>query len=553
MDAVPTVPLPGNGIRRIAADSAIGSMWTMVSRITGLARVVVVAAVLGPTHFADLYQATNQLPTLAFELLTGGLFVSLIVPALVRHVDTGRSEAVQRLAGRFLTLTMVTAIVAVALPVLAAPAVLGLLTAGVPDTAPAPSPGAAWLLLGLLMLQVPLYLLASLAAAVQNAHGRFALAAAAPSAENIGIVAVLAAYAAAFGTGAESGRGFPEVALLGAGTTGAVLLHVAVQWCGARRCGVRLVPRSGSRRDPEVREVLRLVTPSLGYAAATVARYVCVLVVAGAVPGGVVAVTIAYAFYNLPVALVARPVAQAVLPALARAHHRGADADFTGTFRRTFGLVLFGTVPIGVGYVLLAEPLATMVAYGEMSGAQGRDLLRACLVGLGAGVVGEAAVVFGTQASFARRDGARPLRAVVLRAVVAVAAMLTALATLEGVALLTAVALSMAASDLLAGALLCTGIARSAPAGRPGPGDASWRGTVARPLVAAAVMALPVLLLLGGVDPPENQLQALGLVSVAGALGAAVYGLAQWVLRSPETAAIVGLVRTRGSAGARRD
>ncbi|UOY00206.1 murein biosynthesis integral membrane protein MurJ [Blastococcus sp. PRF04-17] len=547
MDRAPALAADGGDLRRVAANSAIGSLWTTVSRVTGLLRVVAVGAVLGPTFFANLYAAANQLPSLAFELLTGALLGSLVVPALVRHLDRGRPGAAEFMASSFLTLAVLAALAVVAVPILAGPLVLDLLTAGVPDEARAPGTGPAWLLLALLLLQVPLYLVAGMGAAVQHAHGRFGLAAAAPCAENLGIVAVLAVYAAVFGTGATAGQGTAEVALLGAGTTGAVLLHAAVQWEGARRCGVRLRPRFRGARDGEVRDLLRLVRPSLGYAAATTVRYLCVLVVTAAVPGGVVAFTMAYAFYNLPVALVARPVASATLPVLARAHHRGDDAAFAATFRRTASLVLLATLPAALWYVLLSGPLATAVAFGEMAGDTGRAALTACLVGLGIGVVGESAVVLGTQAGYARRNGTHPLRAVVLRAALAIAGMLAAALLLDGPALLVGVALSVAVSDLLAGALLWWWVGRPAGAA-PSPG--SWRGTVLRPVTAGLVSLAPMLGVMALIGNPASQAAAVGLVLAAGAVGLASYVAAHAVLRTPELRELTAAVRARRRGGA---
>ena len=475
------------------------------------------------------------------------------MPALVRHVDRSRPGAVEFLASSFLTLAVLAALAVLTLPILAGPLVLDLLTAGVPEDADGPDTRAAWLLLALLLLQVPLYLLAGMGAAVQNAHGRFALAAAAPVAENLGIVAVLGVYAAVFGSGDPGGQGLAEVALLGAGTTGAVLLHAAVQWEGARRCGVRLRPRVGGLRDGEVRDLLRLVRPSLGYAAATTVRYLCVLVVTASVPGGVVAFTMAYAFYNLPVALVARPVASATLPVLSRAHQRGDDAAFAETFARTASLVLLFTVPAALWYVLLSGPLATAVAFGEMAGAQGQATLAACLLGLGIGVVGESAVVLGTQAAYARRNGVHPLRAVVLRAGLAIAGMGAGAALFDGPALLVAVALSMAGSDLVAGALLWWWISRTGGGASASlPLGGTWRGTVLRPLAAGLLSLLPMLGVLALAGAPGSQLGAIALVVVAGTVGLLVYVLAHWILRSPELAQLSAAIRRRREGGGDR-
>ncbi|MBW8767324.1 MAG: hypothetical protein JF630_14215, partial [Geodermatophilales bacterium] len=138
---------PGTALRRIGTNSLVGSVWTLVSRVTGLGRSVVVAAVLGPTLFGDLYQQTNDLPSLMFELLTGSLFVSLIVPAVVRHLDGGSPVAAARLAGGFLTVSLVAVTAVTALVVAAGPLVLGLLSAGVPEGVHRADSAAAWLLL----------------------------------------------------------------------------------------------------------------------------------------------------------------------------------------------------------------------------------------------------------------------------------------------------------------------------------------------------------------------------------------------------------------------
>ena len=73
-----------------ARDTMTVAIWTMVSRVTGVARVIVIGAVLGPTFFGNSYQLTNVLPNLIFYgFLAGSLLSSLLVPALVRHIDAG--------------------------------------------------------------------------------------------------------------------------------------------------------------------------------------------------------------------------------------------------------------------------------------------------------------------------------------------------------------------------------------------------------------------------------------------------------------------------------
>ena len=86
--------------RGAVGDSLVVATWTSISRMTGFGRVAVTAAVLGPTYFGNTYQAANALPNIVYYgLLAGSLMSSLLVPALVVHIDGGRREACERVAG----------------------------------------------------------------------------------------------------------------------------------------------------------------------------------------------------------------------------------------------------------------------------------------------------------------------------------------------------------------------------------------------------------------------------------------------------------------------
>lgn len=91
--------VPSSGLAR---DSAVVAAWTLVSRATGLLRVMSVGAVLGPTFLANAYQSTQALPQVVYEVLTGSLFASLLVPPMVRAFDNRDPRGAARVAGGFL-------------------------------------------------------------------------------------------------------------------------------------------------------------------------------------------------------------------------------------------------------------------------------------------------------------------------------------------------------------------------------------------------------------------------------------------------------------------
>ena len=182
-----------------------------------------------------------------------------------------------------------------------------------------------------------------------NARRRFALAAGAPAIENIGTIAVLVATAVLYGTSQASPTCRPgKLLLLGLGSTGAVALHAATQWWGAKRAGVMLLPRPGWR-DPEVRVVVRRAFPALGQAGLAAIQTLTLLTVANRVPGGVVAFQIALNFYYLANNLGTTPVALSLMPRLARMHLDGDKTAFRDTLVRGLALGFFVTIPAAVG------------------------------------------------------------------------------------------------------------------------------------------------------------------------------------------------------------
>src|SRR5262249_54033972 len=116
------------------SDSLSVALWTAVSRFTGVLRGITIAAVLGVTYFANTYQFTNSLPNLIFYgLLAGSLFSSLLVPALVHHIDAGDGRAVTRTAGGLLGMAMIGMLAIVPVVAVLTPWLLRLGTIGASD------------------------------------------------------------------------------------------------------------------------------------------------------------------------------------------------------------------------------------------------------------------------------------------------------------------------------------------------------------------------------------------------------------------------------------
>jgi putative peptidoglycan lipid II flippase len=533
----------------VARGSVAVAGWTAVSRASGFVRIAVVAAVLGPTYLGNIFQVTNNLPNLAYMALTGALFSNLLVPSLVRHIDAGDRRRAEQVARAFLFVALAAFATVCGVVAIAAPLVLRLLSVGVPSATAAAAQRQAGLVLLLMFLpQLLLYAVVGTAEAVMNAHGRFALPAAAPALENAGIITTMVVTAAVYGTGERIATAGAALYLLGAGTTGAVAVHAAVQWWGARRAGVRLIP-GGGWRDPEIRAIVRRAVPSLGYSTMDVARPFGAMVVANRVPGGVVAFEFAYSFYLLPGALGARPVAVSLLPRLSRLFQVPDLRALRDELVRGAWLVALVAAPAALALATLAEPIARAVTFGQMATPRGQHLLAMTLYALGPGVVGYAALLLGTYASYARHDVRTPFQAMAARTGVAAVGMAVAFAVPAGAPALFALGLTISVADLAGGALLAVRLHRALPDG----GERLVRPLL-RTLAAATLMAVPALLLAHRLPAVLPGRWAAQLAMLAAAVvGIGCYLLLQRWWRAPELALLRALRpgRVRGVGDAR--
>ncbi len=530
-----------------ARDSMTVGLWTSIGRATGVVRVIVIGAVLGPTFFGNVYQLTNTLPNLIFYgFLAGSLLSSLLVPALVRYIDTGRPEETARVSGGFLGVAMVALLGAAPLAVLVLPFLIRLGALGDAGAGVADQMGQTRLLLILAVPQVFLYAVIASATAVSYAHRRYTLAAAAPAVENIGVIAVLGLVAAVYGVDHADAGGVPtgELLLLGIGSTAAVAVHAAVQWWGAHRFGVALRPRRGWR-DPEVRTVINRAGRSLVQSGLLAAQVLLVLVVATRVAGGTVAMQISFNFYHLPLALAAAPVALALLPRLARLEDRQERGDFADAFVRATSLAIFLVTPAAFGFVVLSDALARTIAAGQMGSEAGVALVSGSLAAISLGLIGETFFVVATQAAYSRGDAGTPLVSMGVQTVVCLLLAVPALLT-NGERVVILLGGAYAVASLVGGLHLFARVRRSS-----GPSQERLWPSMARVAGAVAVMVPVVLatsrLVAGTVDGRLGWVLAVLAGSLAGAVS---YGLVHLAMRSPELAWLVEGVRPRRRAGA---
>jgi peptidoglycan biosynthesis protein MviN/MurJ (putative lipid II flippase) len=513
--------MPEAPARSVARNSATVAAWTLVSRVTGLLRVVVIGAVLGPTWLANSFLATNTVPNLTYSVVAGPVLALVVVPALVNslvHRGPGASVLyLRRLSGLLIAWSSVAAL----LLVLVSPALAWVLTLGVPE----PQRGRAQLLtVGLLLLvaaQVVLYTVAALGAAAQQARERYALASAAPALENLGLMLTMAAVAVLHGPRPSvSDASFSVVVLLGAGATLSVALHAGVQVFGARRVGLSIRPATGWRHDEEVRAVADRLRRSIAVAALPAAGFFVLLALAATEPGGVLVFQIAYTIYVVPTALGARAVTTAVMPGMAAAVSLRDTARYAASWRQALSYTSMTGLPALCVLVVFSGAIAATLAAGELRSDDLIESLAVCTAILGVAQVAGGVHEVGRQALFADLDVRGPRLAGAVAFVVTVAGGTAALLLPDTIPLVTGLCLTVLLADMAAAATVVRRVQRKI---RPEPAvdGRSLCATVVATLSMLPVLSLGWLLAGENREPVRDLFIMLPTAAVATAVFAA--------------------------------
>ncbi len=393
------------GLLRSSAFVAVG---TGLSRVSGLARTIVVAYALGGALLASSYNLANTTPNIVYELILGGILSATLVPVIVERFDRHDDEAIDALAT---VITIVLAAVTV-LAVLAAPVFITFYTRfGVSDSEAAAQRSVALPLLFLFMPQIFFYGVSALWTALLNARRSFAVPAFAPVLNNVIVIAVLIGLVRWSGTDLtfEAVRDDPTlIPVLGIGTTAGIVAMTLVLWPAMRRAGIRLHVRA-DWRHPAVRAVARLSGWMLGYVAANQIVFVLMLALLNGLPGerAVAGFSYAWQFVQLPMGLFAVSIITTFAPDLALHASRGDIGAYRQRFLQGLRLTVLVVLPAAVLLVVLATPIVTVALARGSFDASDVEVTATALAWLAVGLPGLAVFVFSIRGLFAFQDTRR--------------------------------------------------------------------------------------------------------------------------------------------------
>jgi putative peptidoglycan lipid II flippase len=371
--------------------------WTLLSRITGFLRDVVIAAAMGVGPVADAFVVALRIPNHFRAIFGEGAFNTAFVPTYSRVLETEGGPAARRFANRVTTLMLMVQILLLALALPAMPWLVTLLAPGFPE-----DPAKFELAVTLTRVTFPYLLfitLVTILSGVLNAHERFAAAAAAPVLLNASMIVALALSFL-----------FPSAGHAAAwGVAAAGILEFLLVFASARRA--RVAP--GLERpsvDPVMRSFFRTLGPAvIGSAGVQLAMFADTIIASFLPTGAVSSLYYADRLYQLPVGVIGIAAGTVLLPEMSRRIAAGEVAAAHRAQNRAIGFTLALAAPFLVAFLTIPDLIMAALfqrgAFDAGAAERAGSVLAAYAVGLPAVVLIRSAVA----SFYAREDTTTPL------------------------------------------------------------------------------------------------------------------------------------------------
>lgn len=344
--------------------SGIMALGTIISRVTGFVRGILIVAVLGTTLLADTYNVANTMPNILYNLLVGGALTAIFIPQLVRSFEY--EDGGDDFASRLITTISLILLVLVSLGMFFAPALVRLyapefFTAGFETEQEIAIAFTRYCLPQIFFLG-----LFTMLGQVANARGSFGPLMWAPIANNLVGIALFGGFLI-FSPGVDiSSITSNQVALLGWGTTFSVVVQALVLVPVIKRLGISIKPRLGVAG---LGKSFNLAGWTLVYVLISQLGYLVTVNVAtsaavrsaqeGVVTGvGYTPYTYAYFVMLLPYSIVTISIITAILPHISKLALDGKREEVKAQLVRAIRLVGVITVPSAVAFLLFG-PLIT--------------------------------------------------------------------------------------------------------------------------------------------------------------------------------------------------
>ena len=547
--------------RALLGPSTVMATGTVVSRITGIARDIALAAALGFYLVSDAYSLGNSLPTIIYILVVGGALNAVFIPQLVRRMEKD-DDGGNAYADRLITLTGSVLLALSIVAVVAAPWIVDLYT---PADYPQSQYDLAVAFARLCLPQIFFYGAYTMLSQVLNARGTFGAPMFAPIANNVVAITTFVLFIIVAGTSAAADGALTtgQVLLLGIGTTAGVVVQAAILVPVLGRAGYRWRPRF-DWKGQGLGKAAKLAGWTVGLVLVNQITYIVITRLAaqanvdaaasGATAAGITTYQKAHLVFMLPHSVITISIVTALLPALSRLAHEGklkeVGEDVAGAMRLVAALV----VPIAAMLFVLGSDVSVLLfGYGAATTDQAAvmgDVVSIFMIGL----LPFTLFYVLLRGFYAMEDTRTPFVVTVIFSVIMLALVLSLFAFLTDLGVTSAggpqiagIALGYVLAYWCGFVVLWWWLAHRL--GSLQSGATMWvllrlliAGGIAV-LVAGVTRAATLDLLIS--DGLNTQLTSLVLIMAAVIVGVPTFFFAAWLLRVREVSAAVAMVKSR--------
>ena len=455
--------------RKLFKSTAIISLMTLLSRISGLVRDVVMANILGPGALSDAFVVAFRIPNFLRRIFAEGAFSQAFVPMFAELTERNTQEAKQFVNASAGILALMTFILT-ALGVIFAPEIVSVLAPGFKQ-----DPEKLAITVNSLRFMFP-YLfcisLVAMSAGILNTMNRFAVPAVTPVLLNLCLITAMLVLTPLLDNAAQA---------LAVGVLAAGFLQLFFQIPSLLKEGYFPSFRIDFK-NTAVRRVGKLMLPSIFSVSVVQINLFVSMGLASTLETG----SLSWLYYSerlmeFPVGVFGIALATVVLPNLSKKHASGSTESFSAMLDWALRWVVLIAVPASLGLYLLATPLlATIFQSGEFS-ERDVEMSALALQAIALGVSGIIFIKVLAPGFFAQKDTKTPVKVAIVAVVVNIVLSFLFIGTMAHVGLALAISIS---AWVNAGLLFCILVARKSY--RP---QAGWLWFIVRVAIAVGAMA----------------------------------------------------------------
>ncbi len=386
-------------MKLLKSTATVGSA-TILSRILGFVRDVVLARIFGASGETDAFFLAFRIPNFMRRLFAEGSFSLAFVPVLSEYKTRGDHEALRDLIDHVTGTLAAILLVFTAVGIFAAPLVLSIFAPGwLAQERP-----EFYLSVDMLRITFPYILLISLTAlagGILNTFERFLIPALTPVLLNISMISAALLLA---------GRLSEPVTALAWGVLVAGVAQLLLQVPALMRLGLVPRPRWGWKHSG-VRRIIKLMIPTLfGSSVAQVNLLVDSIIATFLVSGSVSWLYYSDRLLEFPLGVFGIALATVILPSLSQKHAAASTAEFSDTLDWAMRLAVVITIPAAVGLAVLAEPILITLFHYDAFDIEDVRMSAVSLLAYSVGLPAFIAVKVLAPGYYARQDTKTPVK-----------------------------------------------------------------------------------------------------------------------------------------------